>query len=602
MLTPLVITWLVLIGVIILLITDRIRSDLVALLAMVILGVTGVLTIQETFSGFSRSAVITILAVFILAEGLQRTGVTDQVGKWLVRVAGQKEASLASVVMVSGAFLSLFMNNIAAAAVLLPAVSGAARKVKVNPSRLLMPLAFGTIVGGMATLLTTSNILVSSLLRDQGIPGYGVLDFLPLGIPIVVVGILYMSLLGRRWLPAQPPIQRMLSDPESGLADIYRLGERFFRVQLMPGSRLSGVSLEASGLRELYNLSVVAIQSNGRWDYVLQPGRVLKTGDVLMVEGRQDELNRKFTGELFKVLPPVKWNLDDLDASDITLVEMVLAPRSRLIGQTLREVHFREKYKMSVLGVWRAGRPIRTGLSDLPLQFGDALLLQGPGEQVPLLQTDPEIIVFTGPSEKIVRNRRKTVPALIVMGVTLALAIGFPAYIGEIMLGGALVMVLIGALTMDQAYQAIDWKSIFLVAGMLPLGIAMSKTGAAANLVDAITATVGPAGPWALMVGVAGVGVLLTQVMSSAVVAAILVPITIELAQHVGADPRSMSMGIAMVISMNFIIPVSHPVNVLVMGPGGYRSRDFVRVGLPLTVILFVLVILLLPVFWPLKP
>jgi di/tricarboxylate transporter len=602
MLTPLVITWLVLIGVIILLITDRIRSDLVALLAMVILGVTGVLTIQETFSGFSRSAVITILAVFILAEGLQRTGVTDQVGKWLVRVAGQKEASLASVVMVSGAFLSLFMNNIAAAAVLLPAVSGAARKVKVNPSRLLMPLAFGTIVGGMATLLTTSNILVSSLLRDQGIPGYGVLDFLPLGIPIVVVGILYMSLLGRRWLPAQPPIQRMLSDPESGLADIYRLGERFFRVQLMPGSRLSGVSLEASGLRELYNLSVVAIQSNGRWDYVLQPGRVLKTGDVLMVEGRQDELNRKFTGELFKVLPPVKWNLDDLDASDITLVEMVLAPRSRLIGQTLREVHFREKYKMSVLGVWRAGRPIRTGLSDLPLQFGDALLLQGPGEQVPLLQTDPEIIVFTGPSEKIVRNRRKTVPALIVMGVTLALAIGFPAYIGEIMLGGALVMVLIGALTMDQAYQAIDWKSIFLVAGMLPLGIAMSKTGAAANLVDAITATVGPAGPWALMVGGGGGGVLLTQVMSSAVVAAILVPITIELAQHVGADPRSMSMGIAMVISMNFIIPVSHPVNVLVMGPGGYRSRDFVRVGLPLTVILFVLVILLLPVFWPLKP
>ena len=188
MLTPLVITWLVLITAILLLLSDRVRPDLVALLVMVVLGVTGVLNIEETFSGFSRSAVITILAIFILAEGLQRTGVTDQVGRLLVKVAGRKEGWLATAVMLAGASLSLFMNNIAAAAVLLPAVSGAARKVKVNPSRLLMPLAFATILDGMATLFTTSNILVSSLLHDQGLRGFGVLDFLPLGAPIVVGG------------------------------------------------------------------------------------------------------------------------------------------------------------------------------------------------------------------------------------------------------------------------------------------------------------------------------------------------------------------------------------------------------------------------------
>ena len=600
MFTPLVITWLVLIGAILLLLTDRVRPDLVALLVIVVLGVTGVLTAQETFSGFSRSAVITIMAIFILAEGLQRTGVTDQVGRLLVRVAGRKEGWLASGVMMAGAFLSLFMNNIAAAAVLLPAVSGAARKVKVNPSRLLMPLAFATILGGMATLFTTTNIVVSSLLRDQGLQGFGVLDFLPLGIPILVVGISYMALFGRRWLPAQMPIQRMLSEPENGLADIYRLGERFFRVRVLPGSKLAEVSLQTSGLREKYNLNVVAIQANGKWDYDLQPDSKFHTDDILLMEGRQDELDRKFTGELFEVLPPVKWNVDDLDASDTTLVEMVLAPRSRLIGQTLRDVHFREKYHMAVLGIWRSGRPIRTGLSDLSLQFGDALLLEGPEEQISVLQTDPEIIVFAGPAERTVRDRRKALPALIVMGVTLAFAIALPNAIGEIMLGGALVMVLIGALTMDQAYQAIEWKSVFLVAGMLPLGIAMSKTNAAANLVDAITAAIGPAGPWALLAGVVALAILLTQVMTGAAVSAILAPIAIQLAQHTGSDPRSIAMGVALATSMAFITPLGHPVNVLVMGPGGYQFRDYVRVGLPLTVILFIVVMLLLPVFWPL--
>jgi len=171
----------------------------------------------------------------------------------------------------------------------------------------------------------------------------------------------YIALLGRRWLPAQPPIQRLLSEPEGGLADVYRLGERLFRVRLLPDSPLAGVALEASGLRELYNLNVVAIEHNRKWNYAVQSGTVFNPGDVLLVEGRQDELNRKFTGGLFEVLPSVKWRVEDLDDSDTALVEMVLASRSRLIGQTLREVHFREKYQMSVLGIWRSGRPIRTG-------------------------------------------------------------------------------------------------------------------------------------------------------------------------------------------------------------------------------------------------
>ncbi|NJN98076.1 MAG: hypothetical protein HC875_30340 [Anaerolineales bacterium] len=221
-----------------LLLSDRLRADLVALLTVIALGLTGILTSQEVFSGFSRSAVITILAIFILAEGLRRTGVTEQVGNVLLRVAGTRESWLVVVVMLAGAFLSLFMNNIAAASVLLPAVSGAGRKAGVNPARLLLPLAFATILGGMATLLTTTNIVVSTLLRDRGVAGYGLLDFAPLGLVIVAVGIAYMAWVGRLLLPAQWPVDYLEKErqAEEDLVGVYRLDERLFRVRVPVGS------------------------------------------------------------------------------------------------------------------------------------------------------------------------------------------------------------------------------------------------------------------------------------------------------------------------------------------------------------------------------
>jgi di/tricarboxylate transporter len=262
----LILTFIILFVAIGLFLSDRLRADLVALLTLVALGLTGILTPQEAFSGFSRSAVITISAIFILAEGLQRTGVTEQVGHLLLRVTGPRESRLVVMVMLAGAFLSLFMNNIAAASVLLPAVSGAGHKAGVNPARILMPLAFATILGGMATLLTTTNIVVSSLLRDQGLAGYGLLDFAPLGLSIVAVGIAYIALVGRCLLPAQGPADRLeVTRPTDGdLVDVYRLGERLFRIRVPIGSILQGKPLAQSSLRERFNLTVVAIERNGQ--------------------------------------------------------------------------------------------------------------------------------------------------------------------------------------------------------------------------------------------------------------------------------------------------------------------------------------------------
>ncbi len=595
----LLLTFAILLSAIALLLSERLRSDLVALLVVVALGLSGVLTPQEAFSGFSRSAVVTILAIFILTEGLRRSGVTDQVGGFLLRLGGKEEGRLVAVVMLAGAFFSLFMNNIAAASVLLPAVTGVARKAQTGLSRLLLPLALGTILGGMATLLTTTNIVVSSLLREQEIPGYGLLDFLPLGLPIVAIGVAYMVLWGRHLLPTQllPERDSALSR-QSDLVEVYRLGERLFRARVPAGSYLIGRPLAQSTFRERYNLAVVALERGGKVLLSPSPDTLFQEGDIVLLEGKVEEFRRQDVPPYLEILPPRPWREEDLESPEVAVVEAVLAPRSTLIGQTLRSAHFREKYGMSVLAIWRAGRPIRTSLGDLPLQFGDALLLQGPRRNLPLLRGEPDLVLL-GEEEEAVPLRRP-VPALAIMVATLVLVALFPSLIGELMLGGALLMVLVGILTMDQAYRSIEWKSVFLIAGMLPLGTAMTKTGAASLLAGHIVAWLGPAGSWALLAGFFFLGTLLTQVMNGPAVASVVAPMAIRAALAIGANPRSLAMAVALSTSMAFLTPLGHPVNVLVMGLAGYRFRDYLRVGLPLTLLLSALILLLLPVLWPL--
>jgi di/tricarboxylate transporter len=587
----------------VLLVSERLRADLVALLVVVALGFSGLLTPREAFSGLSSSAAVTITAVFVLTEALRVSGVTEQAGRLLLRLAGGGEGRLVAAVMAGGALLSLFMNNIAAAAVLMPAVLGAARRARVRPARLLMPMAFGTILGGMATLFTTTNIVVSGLLRGQDLPGFGVLDFAPVGLPMAIAGIAYMALWGHRWLPKGGAIEGEPAaiGPELDLVEIYRLHERLFSVRVPAGSALAGKSLAACDLRGRCNLNVVAIERDGRFMPAPAPDVVLQAGDVLLVEGRLEEFQSGPATSELELLPSRTWTRRDLESRSIGLAEVLLAPRSNLLGQTLRAARLREKYQLAVLGIWRAGRPIRTGLSDAVLQFGDALLVHGPWASLQLLRGEPDLIVLDGGREApAAATPAKARLALGIMALAVVLAAANSALVGEIMLAAALLVVLTGVLTIDQAYLAIEWRSVFLVAGMLPLGLAMTKSGAAAFLADHFMAWLGPAGPLAVLAGLFALTTLLTQIMNGSAVAAIVAPIAIRAAGQAGMDPRALAMGVALATSMAFLTPLGHPVNVLVMGPGGYRFRDYLRVGWPMTLLLFGVAMALLPVFWPL--
>ncbi len=593
----LTITLCILVGALILFLTDRLRADVVALLLIVVLGITGVLSPQEAFSGFSRSAVVTITAIFILAEGLRRTGVTDKIGTLIVRVAGNQERRLVVVIMVAGAFLSLFMNNIAAASVLLPAVSGAARKAGVNPSRLLMPLAFATILGGMATLFTTANIVVSGVLRDAALPGFGILDFAPIGIPVVFVGVLYMTFWGRHRLPSQSAAERMSPTPvQEDLIGTYRLDKQLFRAQIPENSILIGKSLAQSTLRDQYDVHVVAIERADQITLDPSPDTILVRDDVMLVEGDLAAFRAKDIEPYLEILPTRVSRDHDLESPTIVVVEAVLPPRSTLIGKTLRNSLFRDKYGMTVLAIWRGNHPFFHDLTDQPLHFGDALLLQGPRSRLPLLQIDRDLLLLTDKTEVPITGRGRV--ALLILGVTLFLAAVFSSLVGEIMLGGALAMVIFGILSMDNAYAAVEWKSVFVVAGVLPLGVALTKTGAAPLVADTVLALLGPFGPGAVLAGLMLLTTLLVQVINGPALAAIVAPIAIYAAQQSGADPHRWALGVALAGSIAFLTPLGHPVNVLVMGPGGYSFRDYFRVGLPLTILLLIVVItlLLLPV------
>jgi di/tricarboxylate transporter len=598
-----IVTLVILTAAIVLFVTNRLRADLVALLVLAGLAVTGVLTPQEAFAGFSRSAVVTIVAIFVLAQGLFLTGASTRVGDGLARVAGGSEARLALAVMLAGAFLSLIMNNIAAASVLMPAVSSAAHRKGVNPSRLLMPLAFATILGGMATLFTTVNIIASGILREHDQPGFGVLDFAPVGLPAAAAGIAYMVVVGRRALPARSPVERLADGLEPGedLADLYGLGEQLFRARIPPGSYLDGNPIARSTFREIYDLDIVALEHNGRTILAPAPETVLRSGDIVTLQGNLEEFRRRDVEPYLEIQPARSFRERDLESEDVVMAEIVLTPRSGLISKTLREVNFREKYGYVALAIWREGQAIRHDLAGLPLQFGDALLVQGPRAGLRVLRAERDLILLSDEAEvPPIARPQKMGLATAIMSATLLVAVSGLLPTAEAMLAGGLVMVMAGCVTMDEAYAAIDWKAVFVVAGMLSMGLALTKTGLAGLLASGLTAALGGYGPFALLAGLTGLAALLTQVLGGPAVAALLVPLAIQAAGQLGVDPRSLAMGVALATSLAFVTPIGHSVNVLVMGPGGYSFRDYFKVGLPLTLLVIAVILLVLPVFWPL--
>ncbi|MDW8350842.1 MAG: SLC13 family permease [Anaerolineae bacterium] len=581
-----------------LMLTDRLRPDLVALGVALSLGLTGLITPSEVFSGFSSSAVVTIIGIFILAQGLQRTGVTRAFGRFLAQVNRGGERGMIALVMSSAAFLSLFMNNIAAAAVLLPGAVEAVKRRRLMPSKVMMPLAFATALGGMATLLTTANIVVSEALIVAGQRGYGLLDFAPVGAPVALAGALFMLTIGRRLLPARDPAA-LAPERADGhtLTQSYELFERLNRVHIPPTSSLVNCRISESGIGKEYGMSVMAILRNGQTLLAPSPDQVIRAHDTLLIIGRRERAEQ--LAQRGAIVEPDGRSDVEITSDDVSLVEVMLAPRSRAVGQTLRQLRFREKFGANVLALWHGGRSVRTDLASIPLEFGDAMLVHGSREAISLLQSDSDFLVLRPPSGEDTPVRAdRAIAAVVILGIVLLVAALDVVPIAPAMMLGALAMVLSGCLSMDEAYRAIEWRAVFLIAGMLPVGIAMERTGAADALGRSIVASLSSLGPTAVGAGLLILTMGLTQVMSGQVTAIVIAPIAISAAQAIGSDPRAVAMFVALGCSLTFITPSAHPVNTFVMGAGGYTAGDYPRVGAPLTLLCTALIIALVGLIW----
>jgi len=580
----------------ILLLSNKLSPDVIALCVALVLGLSGVLTSTEMLAGFSSSAVITILGAFIMTHALAATGVTRKMSKLLTRIGSRGERQLVWLVMILSAGLSLIMNKIVAAAVLLPAATEASTRARVSLSRVMMPLAFATSLGGMMTLLNTGNLVVSAALKQEGLPGYDLLDFVIVGLPVAILGIIATAFLSRHVLGV--PASGMSTQGETGLseklAEWYELGARLNQVRIPEESPLVHKTLLQSHIGERLGLSVLGITRNHRVIWGPTANEMIQAGDRLIVVGHPDRVKQlEWWGTQLE--SEYKFDRDTL-VENGSLYEVILSPRSLAIGRTLKELHFRERFGATVFALWHGGRSIRTDQSLLRLQYGDSMLVYGPVQSIKRLQHDLDFIVLHSSidSERPVRADR----AALAMVITAA-ALGLSAFdilpVAEAMLVGAMAMVLTGCLKMEEAYRAVDWRAIFLIAGMSSVSTAMIKTGAADLLGKMLVGQVASYGPWMVAMSLLVVTMLITQIISGQVAAFFLAPIAIAAARAVGADPRTMAMYVAFGGSLTFLTPAAHSANLLVMGAGNYSSRDYVRLGLPLTIILMVAIMLIVP-------
>ena len=781
---------IILLSAITLFISDKIRVDMVAMLVLIALALTGLVTPEQALAGFSNPAVITIGAVFVLSGGLFRTGVADMIGHQVLRLSGHSEMRLIAVIMLTAGTLSAFMNNVGVAALMLPVVLIISNRVKIPPSKLLIPLTFGCLLGGLNTLIGTSpNILANEIVQAYGLPALKFFDFLPVGIVIMVAGITFMVFLGRHILPKRNPLgalngqnngvgdttshyeleerlaiieipfdtplvgktlaesrlgevlgltilglerrdrKQMTIEPQTVLqgddhllalgrtdrlralaqspfliiepdhvqteqlisseigfaellikpsspfigktiadiemrqtydlkvvairhqekivrtnlqairlqendllvlqgdraymmgirlepafhgglnvfvwdepiTDTYGLLERMLIVRIPATSPLVGQTLAQSQLGHLFGLEALGIIRNGEKELMPAPDKLLMADDLLLVEGTPDALEfvRGLQGLVIK--RQLQMDQIELETDSVGLTEAILSPYSSLVNKTLREIHFREKYGLSVLAIWRNGRAYRSDLGDMQLQFGDAFLLYGPRQKINLLSKESDFVVMQEEIDEAPRRHKAWLAGLIMFGVIATAIVGWLP-ISLAALTGATVMILSGCLDVEEAYHFIEWRAVFLVACMLTLGVAIESSGAANYLAQEMLSLAGGFGDIGIMAGLFIMTVLAAQFMPSAVVMVLMAPIALNMGQDLNISLYSLIMLVAVAASTSYMSPVGHPVNVLIMGPGGYRFTDYTKVGIPLTIVVLLVLLIVLPLVWPLRP
>ena len=576
---------------VVLFVTEKFSTDVVAILVMMVLLVFRVLTPAEGLAGFANTATVTVGAMFVLSAGMFRSGAVNFVGKALGRLARHSSRLMLFVLMVGVGVLSSFLNNTAAVAILIPVVIVVARRAKTSPSKLLMPLSFASMFGGMCTVLGTStNILASSIAEQAGLGAFGMFEFTKLGVIFFAVGVAYMMTLGRRLVPDHRG--------QGDLTTSFGLGDYLTDLVLQTESKSVGHALASAPLVKELNIDVLQILRGG--DTLRPtPETILCEGDVLRIQGDLRTINelKGRAGVTFGM--SMKWRDEHLQSTDTRLVEAVVGPSSPLAGKSLAESRLRANYGASVLAIRHHGTLRHSQFENITLMPGDALLIDVPNDQIEHLTQQRVFLVVSRAGIPRFDWRKASKAVAIVIAVVVVAATGLLPIVAAAATG-ALMMVLSGCVSTEEAYGAIEWNVLFLLAGMLSLGAAMEKTGASTMLANGMIDSVGGFGPLALLAAFFGATMLLTEVMSNNATVALLLPIAITTAQAMDVDPRAFMFAVVFAASSSFMTPVGYQTNTMIYGPGQYRFKDFLRVGAPLNLIFWILGTLLIPWFWPL--
>ena len=572
---------------------EIIAADVVALALLLTLTLTGLVPAGQAFAGFGSDTVIVILGLLILTAALQRTGVMDLAGRAILRLTGDSPGRMIVVVVVASATLGAFMSNTASTAFFLPMVIGLARKVRMSPGKLLLPLAFAGIVSSSVTLISTStNVVVSGILKDYRLPPMGMFELAPVGIPIAIVGVLYLLTVGYRLVP-----DRFSGEDSSGGP----LGFRPYlsEIIILADSPLAGKTLEAAGVGRDLDIRILRIlrgKNESLW-----PGAdvVIVPGDVLIVEGASEDILKIKDVPGIEIKADVKLSEPGLSPDELGLLEALILPRSELIGRTLKGYGFRERFGLQVLGISRHGETMLRKLSEIRFQIGDILLLQGHRDRLHTLEQADAVRVVGTPEE--VRPRLKLAPVAITIFVAV---IALPTFklvsLPVAVMLGVVAVFLTRCISSTEAYREVEWKAVILIASMLSLGVAMEQTGAAQYLAAKIVLWTSGGSPLAVLGAFFFLTVLLTQPMSNQAAAIVVLPVAMATAYQLQLNPRTFAMMIAVAASCSYLTPLE-PACLMVYGPGRYRFRDFARVGVPLTLLIFAIAIILVPRFWPMR-
>jgi di/tricarboxylate transporter len=594
-------TLAVALGALVLFLWNRLRVDVVALMVMASLILLGLVTPQEGISGFANEATITVAAMFILSAGLLRTGAIDVLGRWVGRLAGKSEARLLVVACLLVVPMSAFINNTPVVVVMIPLILGLTREMGVSPSRLFMPVSFASQMGGTLTLIGTStNLLVAGLVLELGVERIRLFDITGPALVLTTIGVLYLLTVGRWLMPTR--------EAAADVLERYELREYLSVLVVEADSGLVGQTLRDSRFGETHGLEIVGIEREGRRMPVPGPETVIQAGDHLLVHGKIPDIARiqeldhlRIAGTAPELQGQVEPDGEGRKGGPPPLAELIVPPRSTVVGQSLRQLAFRRRYGVPVLAVQRHGQPLHERVRDIVLEPGDILLVQGSPRLLRDIHRTGNLALLGAidlPAKRI-RKLKFSVPILI--GVVLLAATGVTTILVSALLG-VIAMFVTGCLTPDEAYREIDWMVIVLLGSLIPLGIAMQNTGAAEFLAAGLLRLTLPLGLLGVLAAFYLLTSLLTELISNNAAAVVLTPIAVAMGVALDVSPLPFVIAVMFAASNSFLTPIGYQTNTFIYGPGGYRFSDFFRVGAPLSVILVIAATFVIPFFFPFHP